>query len=123
MANLGISNASYYTDRFITKLNKEVVSSVDRLSTARKDITASDIASLKSMDYSFKLDVASTKAAVKNMAMTQSYLSTAITSLDNASAILARIHELAVLGANSTNTIDQQSALTIEAEALAALRW
>ena len=119
MANLGISNASYYTDRFITKLNKEVVSSVDRLSTARKDVTASDIASLKSMDYSFKLDVASTKAAVKNMAMTQAYLSTAITSLDNASAILARIHELAVLGANSTNTTDQQSALTIEAEALA----
>ena len=80
MANLGISNASYYTDRFITKLNKEVVSSVDRLSTARKNITASDIASLKSMDYSFKLDVASTKAAVKNMAMTQAYLSTAIAS-------------------------------------------
>ena len=50
------------------------------------------------MDYSFKLDVASTKAAVKNMAMTQAYLSTAITSLDNASAILARIHELAALG-------------------------
>ena len=119
MANLGISNASYYTDRFITKLNKEVVSSVNRLSTARKDVIASDIASLKSMDYSFKLDVASTKAAVKNMAMTQAYLSTAITSLDNASAILARIHELAVLGANSTNTTDQQSALTVEAEALA----
>ena len=24
MANLGISNASYYTDRFIHKINKEV---------------------------------------------------------------------------------------------------
>ena len=99
MANLGISNASYYTDRFITKLNKEVVSSVDRLSTARKDVTASDIASLKSMDYSFKLDVASTKAAVKNMAMTQAYLSTSITSLDNASAIKPVIRNTYLLSA------------------------
>jgi flagellin-like hook-associated protein FlgL len=119
MANLGISNASYYTDRFITKLNKEVDHSVNRLSTARKDVSASDIASLKSMDYTFRLDVASTKAAVKSMSITQAYLSTAITSLDNASAILARIQELAVLGANSTNTSDQQAALTVEAEALA----
>ena len=55
MANLGISNASYYTDRFITKLNKEVDHSVNRLSTARKDVSASDIASLKSMDYTFRL--------------------------------------------------------------------
>ncbi|MEK9533021.1 MAG: hypothetical protein VW162_08970, partial [Alphaproteobacteria bacterium] len=96
MANLGISNASYYTDRFITKLNKEVDHSVNRLSTARKDVSASDIASLKSMDYTFRLDVASTKAAVKSMSITQAYLST-----------------------NSTNTSDQQAALTVEAEALA----
>ena len=119
MANLGISNASYYTDSFIYKLNKEVDNSVARLSTAQENITAKDIASLKSMDYTFRLDVASTNAAVKSMSLTQAYLSTAITSLDNASAILARIHELAVLGANSTNTVDQQAALTVEAEALA----
>ena len=119
MANLGISNASYYTDRFIHKLNKEVDHSVNRLSTARENITAKDIASLKSMDYTFRLDVAATNAAVKSMSLTQAYLSTAITSLDNASAILARIHELAVLGSNSTNTSDQNAALTVEAEALA----
>ena len=119
MANLGISNASYYTDSFIYKLNKEVDNSVARLSTAQENITAKDIASLQSMDYTFRLDVAATNAAVKSMSVTQAYLSTAITSLDNASAILARIHELAVLGANSTNTVDQQAALTVEAEALA----
>ncbi|MEK9532899.1 MAG: hypothetical protein VW162_08345, partial [Alphaproteobacteria bacterium] len=119
MANLGIANASYYTDRFIHKINKEVDNSVNKLSTARENITASDIASLKSMDYTFRLDVAATKAAVKSMSVTQAYLSTAITSLDNASAILARIHELAVLGANSSNTLDDQAALDVEAEALA----
>ena len=119
MANLGISNASYYTDRFIHKINKEVDNSVNKLSTARENITASDVASLKSMDYTFRLDIAATNAAVKNMSMTQAYLSTAITSLDNASAILARIHELAVLGANSSNSVDDLSALDVEAEALA----
>ena len=119
MANLGISNASYYTDRFIHKLNKEVDNSVSRLSTAQENITAKDIASLKSMDYTFRLDVAATNAAVKSMSITQSYLSTAITSLDNASAILARIHELAVQGSNSTNTENDRLALTAEAEALA----
>ena len=119
MANLGISNASYYTDRFIHKLNKELDNSVDRLSTAQENRAAKDIASLKSMDYTFRLDVAATNAAVKSLSVTQAYLSTAITSLDNASQILARIHELAVLGANSTNTTDQLAAVTVEAEALA----
>ena len=66
MANLGISNASYYTDRFIHKINKEVDNSVNKLSTARENITASDVASLKSMDYTFRLDIAATNAAVKN---------------------------------------------------------
>ena len=51
MANLGIANASYYTDRFIRKLNKEVNNSVDRLSTAQENRAAKDIASLKSIDY------------------------------------------------------------------------
>ena len=119
MANLGISNASYYTDRFIHKLNKELDNSIDRLSTAQENRAAKDIASLKSMDYTFRLDVAATNAAVKSLSVTQAYLSTAITSLDNASQILARIHELAVLGANSTNTTDQLAAVTVEAEALA----
>ena len=117
MANLGISNASYYTDRFIHKINKEVDNSVNKLSTAKK-YNGFRCSLPKSMDYTFRLDIAATNA-VKNMSMTQAYLSTAITSLDTASAILARIHELAVLGANSSNSVDDLSALDVEAEALA----
>ena len=119
MANLGISNASYYTDRFISKLNVKVDNSVDRLSTARKNVTASDIASLKSMDYTFRLDLSATKAAVKNMNLTQAYLSTAITTLDSASEILSKIHELAVMGANGSNTEEEQAAINAKAETLA----
>ena len=74
MANLGISNASYYTDRFIYKINKQVDNSINKLSTARENITASDIASLKSMDYTFRLDVAATKAAVKSMSVASLFI-------------------------------------------------
>ena len=39
------------------------------------------------------LDFAATKAAVKSMSVTQAYLSTAISSLENSAAILAKIEK------------------------------
>ena len=97
MANIGIARASYYADTSIHRLNRDLEVSVGRVASAKKNLTASDVASLKSMDYSFQLDFAATKAAVKSMSVTQAYLSTAISSLDSSTAILAKIHELAVL--------------------------
>ncbi|MFL2794444.1 MAG: hypothetical protein ACJZ82_02555 [Paracoccaceae bacterium] len=90
MANLGISNASYYTDRFIHKLNKELDNSIDRLSTAQENRAAKDIASLKSMDYTFRLDVAATNAAVKSLSVTQAYLARRQIQHDIATAMLAQ---------------------------------
>lgn len=119
MANIGVANASYFADTAIKRLDVEVGNRVERVAAARKNITASDIASLSSMDYSFRLDLSATKAAVKSMTITQSYLSTAITSLENASAILAKIHELAVLGANGSNSDADNAAIDNTAEALA----
>ena len=119
MANLGIAKASYYADTSISRLNRDLDNSVDRVATAKKNVTASDIASLKSMDYSFRLDFAATKAAVKSMSVTQAYLSTAISSLENSAAILAKIHGLAVLGANGSNSDADQSAINTEANELA----
>ena len=118
MANLGIAKASYY-DTSISRLNRDLDNSVDRVATAKKNVTASDIASLKSMDYSFRLDFAATKAAVKSMSVTQAYLSTAISSLENSAAILAKIHGLAVLGANGSNSDADQTAINTEANELA----
>lgn len=114
-----MANASYFADTAIKRLDVEVGNRVERVAAARKNITASDIASLSSMDYSFRLDLSATKAAVKSMTITQSYLSTAITSLENASAILAKIHELAVLGANGSNSDADNAAIDNTAEALA----
>ena len=119
MANIGIARASYYADTSIHRLNRDLEVSVGRVASAKKNLTASDVASLKSMDYSFQLDFAATKAAVKSMSVTQAYLSTAISSLDSSSAILAKIHELAVLGANGSNSDADQASLNAEAEILA----
>ncbi|MDA9672901.1 flagellin [Paracoccaceae bacterium] len=118
MANLGILNASYYADTSISRLNRKVDVSVEKVSSNKANIANGDKTSLVSMDNSFKLDLAATNAAVKNMSVAQAYLSTAISTLDNASAILTKIHELAVLGANGSNSDADNAALNTESEAL-----
>ena len=119
MANLGIAKASYYADTSISRLNRDVVSSVEKVSKAKDQIAPGDKASLVSMDNSFKLDLAGKGAAIKSMSLTQAYLSTAISTLENASEILKEIHSLAVLGANGSNSTQDNELINMEAEALA----
>ena len=92
---------------------------VEKISSNKSNITNGDKTSLVSMDNSFRLDLAATNAAVKNMSLGQAYLSTAISTLDSASAILSKIHQLAVLGANGSNSDADNAAINMEAEALA----
>ena len=47
------------------------------------------------------------------------YLETGMRVLDSASALLSRLQELAVLGANGTNTVADGEAINLEAEAIA----
>ena len=84
MANIGISNASYYSDTSISRLRRQVDVSVEKVSSNKANITNGDKTSLVSMDNAFKLDLAATNAAVKNMSLGQAYLSTAISTIDNA---------------------------------------
>ena len=118
MANIGIGNASYYADNSISRLNRQVGQSVEKVSSNKSNVTNGDKSSLVSMDNTFKLDLAATNAAVKNMSVAQAYLSTAISTIDNASDILRKIHELAVLGANGSNSDADNAAINIESEAL-----
>ena len=55
----------------------------------------------------------------QSMSLTQAYLSTAISTLENASEILKEIHSLAVLGANGSNSTQDNELINLEAEALA----
>ena len=118
MANLGVANASYYADNSISRVNRQVDVSVEKISSNKANVTNGDKSSLVSMDNVLKLDIAATNAAVKNMSVAQAYLSTAISTLDNASAILRKIHQLAVMGANGSNSDADNAAINIESEAL-----
>jgi flagellin len=65
------------------------------------------------------MDFVGTKAGLKGGAVVMGYLETGMRVLDGASALLARLQELAVLGANNTNTVADHGAINSEAEAMA----
>jgi len=119
LANIGISKASYYADTSLVRFSNEGVKSVDRLSSAQSDVVNGEIATLSGMNYTFKMDVAAAKASIKSLSTTQAYLTTAITALNNASHTLSQIQELAVLGANGSNSEADHAAFNARAEELA----
>ena len=53
----------------------------------------------------FRLDFVGTKAGIKGASVVMGYLETGMRVLDSASGLLSRLQELAVLGANDTNTV------------------
>lgn len=118
MANIGLANASYYAGTSITRFNNQVETSVEKVASNKANVSNGDKTALANMNSNFKLEIAATKAAIKSMSIAQAYLSTAISTLDNASAILTKIHELAVLGANGSNSDADNEALNTESESL-----
>jgi flagellin len=70
------------------------------------------------MADTFRLDFVGTKAGIKGASVTMGYLETGMRVLDSASALLSRLQELAVLGANGTNTVADSEAINLEAEAI-----
>ena len=71
------------------------------------------------MADTFRLDYVGTKAGIKGASVVMGYLETGMRVLDSAAALLSRLQELAVLGANDTNTISDHEAINLEAEAIA----
>ena len=118
MANIGATTAFYKVETALTKANLEVSKSMERLATGKANANAGDRSSYVAMADTFRLDFVSTKAAIKGAAVVQGYLETGMRVLDAASGLLARLQELAVLGANDTNTTADHEAINSEAEAL-----
>ena len=119
MANIGVSRASFVTDVSVSKFAREVETSSQKLATGKTNVLTGNQMAADVMADKFKMDIGRISAAVKSMALTQGYLSATISVLDNASDLLSRIQELAVLAANSTNTTSDLNALDFEAELLA----
>ena len=119
MANIGATTAYYRVETALTRANNEVSRSMERLATGRANANPGDRTSYVAMADTFRLDYVGTKAGLKNAAVVQGYLATAMATLDSAATLLSRIQELAILGANQTNSTADANAIDAEAEALA----
>ena len=118
MANIGATTAFYKVETSLTRANSEVSKSMERLATGKQNANAGDRSSFVAMADTFRLDYVGTKAGIKGASVAMGYLETAMRTLDSASALTARLQELAILGANETNTIADHEAINNEAEAL-----
>ena len=119
MANIGATTAFYKVETSLTKANQEVSKSMERLATGKQNANAGDRSSYVAMADTFRLDYVGTKAGIKGASVVMGYLETGMRVLDSASSLLSRMQELAVLGANATNTNADHEAINLEAEALA----
>ena len=118
MANIGATTAFYKVETSLTRANNEVSKSMERLATGKQNANAGDRSSYVAMADTFRLDYVGTKAGIKGASVVMGYLETGMRVLDAASALLSRLQELAVLGANSTNTAADSDAIDFEAEKL-----
>ena len=118
MANIGTTTAFYKVETSLTRANTEVSKSMERLATGRQNANAGDRSSYVAMSDTFRMDFVGTKAGIKGGSVVMGYLETGMRVLDAASALLSRLQELAVLGANNTNTTADHEAINAEAEAL-----
>ena len=118
MANIGTTTAFYKVETSLTRANQEVSKSMERLATGKANANAGDRSSYVAMADTFRLDFVGTKAGIKGASVVLGYLETGMRVLDSASALLARMQELAVLAANDTNTSADLKAINAETEAL-----
>ena len=119
MANIGATTAFYKVETSLTRANNEVSKSMERLATGKQNANAGDRSSYVAMADTFRLDYVGTKAGIKGASVVMGYLETGMRVLDAASALLSRLQELAILGANETNTKADHEAINFEAEAIA----
>jgi len=119
MANIGATTAFYKVETSLTRANNEVSKSMERLATGKANANAGDRSSYAAMADTFRLDYVGTKAGIKGASVVMGYLETGMRVLDSAASLLSRLQELAVLGANDTNTTSDHEAINLEAEAIA----
>ena len=119
MANIGATTAFYKVETSLTRANNEVSKSMERLATGKQNANAGDRSSYVAMADTFRLDYVGTKAGIKGASVVMGYLETGMRVLDAASSLLSRLQELAVLGANETNTSADADAIDFEAEKIA----
>ena len=123
MAKIGINNAVYRVETALTRSNQNVSKNMSRIATGSNTAIASDRASFSTLADTFALDIAGVKSAIKNSALMKGFLSTAIANIDTLTVLNSQLHELAILGANASNSDEDRAAIDLEAEAIADELW
>ena len=118
MANIGATTAFYKVETALTRANSEVSKSMERLATGKANANAGDRSSYVAMADTFRLDFVGTKAGIKGASVTMGYLETGMRVLTLPLRFF-QLQELAVLGANGTNTVADGEAINLGAEAIA----
>ena len=123
MAKIGINNAVYRVETALTRSNQNVSENMSRIATGSNTAIASNRASFSTLADTFALDIAGVKSAIKNSALMKGFLSTAIANIDTLTVLNSQLHELAILGANASNSDADSAAIDLEAEAIADELW
>lgn len=123
MAKIGISNAIYAVEKSLTRTNTEISKNMSRLATGKENANAGDTATISAIANTLALDIIASKAALRSVGIMRGYLSTAISNLDAITNLMLRLQELAVLGANSSNSSAESDSIDLEAEAIADEVW
>ena len=119
MANIGPTTAFYKVETSLTHTHNEVGNSRERIAAGKQSAHAGDRASNSAMIDAFRLDHVSAKAGIKGASVVMGYLETGMRTIGSASTLLARLQELAVLGANASNTFEEYEMINAEAEGIA----
>jgi len=123
MAKIGINNAVYRVETALTRSNQNVSKNMSRIATGSNTAIPSDRASFSTLAHTLALDIAGVKSAIKNSALMKGFLSTAIANIDTLTVLNSQLHELAILGANASNSDEDRAAIDLEAEAIADELW
>ncbi len=82
-----VGESSYFTDVSVSKFAKQVEISTKKMASGKTNVTTGNQVAYDAMHDSFKIDLAGKNAAIKSMSVTQGYLATTVSVLDNASDI------------------------------------
>ena len=96
---------------------------MSRIATGSNTAIPSDRASFSTLAHTLAMDIAGVKSAIKNSALMKGFISTAIANIDTLTVLNSQLHELAILGANASNSDADSAAIDLEAEAIADELW
>ena len=120
MANIGISSSAYRIETALTRTSSLKANNMVRISTGSNSKVASDASINTVIKNTFASNISATQSAIKSIGLLKGFLATAISVVDNLSASNTRMFELAIMGANGTNTAAEGAVIDAEAELLMA---